>query len=662
MNFLIPLAGLIAGILAGMILKEPFWGAIPLLGGLAFYFGILRRSITPYTSYRLNSRHAVWIFLIFSGIGMLDITLRRPMEIQENDFDKFALAEGEIKKVSTYADGDNFLVDVTHIVDTLGNVSSTQNMRILLSTDGVSATPGNIVTFPARLTLISDNRDYRPNGYAERLRREGILYRVYARSGEVRLKGFSLGVFSLASGWRDRLVSTIEYSSLQRSTAEFVSALLFGDRSLLDKEVREDFSNAGVAHILALSGMHVAIVMGIFLIILFPLEYLRLRRLRMWLAILLVWGFAFITGLGASTVRACIMATFVVGAMSLQRRNSSGNALLASAFVILLFDPRAIFDIGMQLSFVCVGGILLFADYLNPVNRHRHHFWHMVVSTVLVSLVATLSTWVLVAFYFHKVPLLFLPVNLCILPLLPLFVWLAAIYSVSIVAGYDPHWLAGIIDTMYDIFLWVAQNISALGEASVSYWAQLPVVIVWLLGVMIIGYAVKRRKGGKKMLLWGGAGMLGLALLMIPFLKEPEDGLIVRRNPNDITLALYEGSREKVTRMPRNTVSRLIHKGSEVISIDCRADIDSLAGILARTRRGKRSYLILGEGFKGRNLKDIPDVSRFDKIILHPSMKRKMEKKLKEEALELGIGSLHSIREIGSFSEFLEEDSVRAMR
>ena len=87
MNFLIPLAGLISGILAGMTLKEPFWGAIPLLGGLAFYFGILRRSVTPFASYRLNSRHTVWIFLLFSGIGILDITLRRPPEVPETDLD-----------------------------------------------------------------------------------------------------------------------------------------------------------------------------------------------------------------------------------------------------------------------------------------------------------------------------------------------------------------------------------------------------------------------------------------------------------------------------------------------------------------------------------------------------------------------------------------------
>lgn len=662
MNFLIPLAGLITGILAGMILKEPFWGAIPLLGGLAFYFGILRRSVTPVASYRLNKRHVIWIFLLFAGIGILDITLRRPMEIPDADLGKYSLAQGVVKKSTTYADGDNFRVKVTHLVDTLGRVTAVDKMQIILSTDGVSAQSGSVMVFPAHFSVITDNPDYRPNGFSDRMKREGILYRVYARADEIKIKGFDAGPASLASEWRDRLVTAIEYSSLRRETAEFISALLLGDRSLLDNDVKEDFTDAGVAHILALSGMHVAIVTGIFLMILFPLEYFRLRRLRMWLVILLLWGFAFVTGLGTSTVRACIMATFVVGAMSLQRKNSSGNALLGSAFIILLFEPSALFDIGMQLSFVCVGGILLFSDTLNPVNHHRHRIWYALASAVLVSLVATLSTWVLVSFYFNKIPLLFLPVNLCILPLLPLFVWLAAIYTVGVTFGIDFGPLAWILDKMYESFLWIARHLSGFGESSISFSTQLPVVVLWLLGVMIIGYALKRKKGGRKLILWGGVGMLALSLVIIPFLKSPEDGLIVRRNPADITLALYEGNQETVLSMPRNTVSRLAHKGSEILSVDCKADLDSIAEMMLSGRRSRKRYLILGGGFSGRSLKEIPGIERFDKIILHPSLKRKMENMIREEALEIGIKNLHSIRETGSFSEFLEEDSLRTRR
>ena len=88
-------------------------------------------------------------------------------------------------------------------------------------------------------------------------------------------------------------------------------------------------------------------------------------------------------------------------------KRNAGNALLAACLVILLMDPSAVYDVGLQLSFLSVASILLFVSQLNPINRHLHPRLHLITSSILVSLVATLSTWVLVSYYFKRIPILF---------------------------------------------------------------------------------------------------------------------------------------------------------------------------------------------------------------------------------------------------------------
>lgn len=433
---------------------------------------------------------------------------------------------------------------------------------------------------------------------------------------------------------------------MSRPTVDFLTAMMFGDRSFLSDELKSSFSNAGVAHVLALSGMHVAIIMGIILLLLFPLCLLGLHGVRLWIAVILLWGYAYVSGLAPSTVRACIMTTFVVLALTLQRRNASGNALLAAAFTILVFDPYAIYDVGMQLSFLCVACILMFAGQLNPVNRHFHPRLYSVTSSVLVSLVATIGTWVLVSYYFKKIPLLFLPANLLILPLLPVFMSIAVLYLLLLLMGIDATFIAVILDFGYDCFIWITDRISSFGDAVIGYQVQLPVVIIWLVGVMTVGYALKR--GKKRMAVCFGTFFIAAAMVMIPLCSERKpDGMIIQKNYNEISLAVYDSDNEVVKYMPRNTVSRWIHKGSEILAMDCLPLLDSISGYIGGGKKSRKRYLIVGSGARNIKLKDITGVDGFDKIILHSSLRRKMEAKLREEASEIGLDNIHSLRDDG---------------
>ncbi len=656
MPFFIPLLALIIGILIGDTISIPSWGIIPILIACAINLYLIKKASTPLKAIKYNKGHKVWIFLLFTGVGIFDIALQKPIQPSENELRQFIIAEGEVIDAKSFANSDRFIIKVTRAIDSLYKVRNLNNFNIILTTDGLSAEPGDLITFPARFSKIIDNPNLRPSGYARRMNKVGINYHIKAKEGEIKIKGFNNTLSNSAVGWRNKLIAKIEKSTLSRSTCNFIVALLFGDRSFLSESVKDTFSNAGVAHVLALSGMHVAIIMGIFLILLLPLKLIGLHKSRYLLALIMVWIYAFFTGMAPSTVRACIMTSFVVVAMAIQRRNNAENSLLASAFIILLFTPQAIFDIGMQLSFLCVGSILLFAGPMNPINQQSHPLLHSTIAAILVSLVSTITTWVVVSFYFNKIPLLFLPVNLCMLPLLPVYIWLATVFIILLFLGIDVSLLSMILNRGYDLFEWLADNLSAFGESTVSLNVHFPVLILWLLGVLIIAYALKKNIDKRKVVIIGGVGMMIIALVFIPILNKKElDGIIFQQNSSEIALALYSGDIPLESRMPRNSISRIYHKGCEILSLDCAVNADSLLSTLSTSRRSRKRYLIIGSGFRETSLKDIPEIKNFDKIILHSSLRRKMENQIRKEALEIGLQTLHSLREEGPLEELLPD-------
>ena len=655
MSFLIPLSALILGILLGSYLDGPIWGFIPVILAVCFYLFMLRKIRIPFYSVRFNSLHSIWIFLLFMGIGLFTAWYHSPMTIDASLLNKIKGGEGEVCDVKSLASGDKLEVEISRLIDETGKIIDCNNLKVIINTDGFSTKKGDIILFKGGLRPIADNPNYRSNGYADRMNRSGYLYQFDVESDHIKIKKFSNSILARSSLWRDRIEIALEKSSLDRETTDFLVAFLLGDKSFISSDLRDSFSNTGVAHILALSGMHVAIVMGIFMALLFPLSFIGWYKIKYIIAIGCIWGFAFLTGLSPSTVRACVMASFVVVSLLTQRRRNSGNALLAASFIIILLDPSAIYDVGLQLSFLCVACILMFASQFNSVNRHLHPKLHMFVSGVLVSLVATIGTWVLVSYYFKRIPLLFLPTNLIILPLLPLYMSVAMIYVGLLLFNIDIHLLAMILDGGYSLFISVINFVESFGSHTLEFQATFPVVLLWIVGILILGYAISKKKRFAAILI--SCVILGGSVVAAPFLTTTApDSIIFQKNFRDISMALYDGDNERLSQFPRNAVSHLTHKGAEIFSIDCTGFRDSIPLWLSKgeetiykySRENKRKklkrYLLLGSGIGDISLSDIPEIEKFEKIILHSSIKKNSEKKLIEESKRLKLKNLHSLR------------------
>ena len=198
--------------------------------------------------------------------------------------------------------------------------------------------------------------------------------------------------------------------------APLAEALLVAQQDGIDPEIKQDFAASGLAHLLAISGSHVALVAAVLLLL------TALARLPV------MWGntvgaagaIAYVLFLGAPypAARAALQIAFVLGARALQRPSHPIGLLASAAFFILLYDPLALVDIGFQLSFAGLAAIVLWRKPLlasTPASLP-----HVLRDAIATSTAATLATTPLCAFHFAQVSLIAVPANLLALPLVSL--------------------------------------------------------------------------------------------------------------------------------------------------------------------------------------------------------------------------------------------------
>ena len=253
---------------------------------------------------------------------------------------------------------------------------------------------------------------------------------------------------------RAKLLDRLSESGVDGSVYAVVAAMALGDKSQLTKNLRESYAVTGASHVLALSGLHLGIV--------YTLLSLLLNR-RRWqvvsqvIIIVCVWLFVFLVGMSASVVRAAVMLT-VYALLSLGHRNKmSVNTLAFAAIVMLLFNPRSLFDIGFQLSFMAVLAILLFYplfEWVWPQSfllDHRAFRW--VWTMLAVSCAAQIGVAPLIAYYFGRFSNYFLLTNLFVVPAATLILYLSLV--VLLIPAFA-YLLIYVVDSLNRLLLWMA--------------------------------------------------------------------------------------------------------------------------------------------------------------------------------------------------------------
>jgi competence protein ComEC len=179
-----------------------------------------------------------------------------------------------------------------------------------------------------------------------------------------------------------------------------------------------DYTNAGVIHVLAISGLHISVLYFFLIFILRPLRSFRFgRELELVLVLLVLWLFALLTGLPASVTRAVTLFSFMSVGAYFNRSKSLYNAMAVSALFILLFSPNTLFDIGFQLSYAAVLSIVLLQPFYKRVHVTQNKIARYFIDMICVSMAAQLGVLPLCLYYFNQFPTLFLLANIVIIPL-----------------------------------------------------------------------------------------------------------------------------------------------------------------------------------------------------------------------------------------------------
>ena len=224
-------------------------------------------------------------------------------------------------------------------------------------------------------------------------------------------------LFAFTFTLRDLSVQAIRQYVTSKRESAVVEALVIGYRDNMSAETMQSYTASGVVHVLAVSGLHVAIVFALLHQLLFFLNRKKHGKLLQSVIILsAIWMFTLVTGLSGSVLRASAMFSFITIGKNLKRPVNLFNILACSAMAILMIDPLLIMDVGFQLSYLAVAGIGTLNQYIDHWLPRENKIVDFLWKMVAMSLAAQIATFPLTTFYFHQFPLYFLAANIVVIP------------------------------------------------------------------------------------------------------------------------------------------------------------------------------------------------------------------------------------------------------
>jgi competence protein ComEC len=360
-----------------------------------------------------------------------------------------------------------------------------------------------------------------PGGFDNRryLERKGIFRQAYVKQDHWRLMpgGNRNPVFHMALSLRDKMLMILRNNGLEGSEFAVAGALLLGYVDEIDSDIMRDYSATGVIHILSVSGMHVGMI---FLVLEKMLAFLEKRKngghVKAFLVIVFIWLYALITGLSPAVMRAAAMLSLVVVGKAMKRHPDILNVLAASVILLLLWQPLLLADLGFQLSYLAVAGIVLLYkpvyDLFVPDNCIVDKLW----SVVAVSIAAQLATLPLCLYYFHQFPNYFMVTNIIVIPVSNLIIYTGIL---SLGVGNIP-WISVVVAKGLSLMVWFLNEFihwMAALPFSVSRGIAItfPEAVVLYLIMITTGVFFS---GKKKM--WLFVSLSLIILLSFGFLKE----------------------------------------------------------------------------------------------------------------------------------------------
>jgi ComEC/Rec2-related protein len=329
------------------------------------------------------------------------------------------------------------------------------------------------------------------------LQMHGVSATAFAFRGSYRKIGHSseFSLKAISSHLRQKLLEVYKRYHIEGDEFAVVGALMLGYNDALTRELLDSYSITGAMHVLSVSGLHVAIVCAVFY---FLLGFMDKRRwsfvLKHLIVIVLLWAFAVLTGLAPAVVRSALMFTLIALGYVVAKKPQIYNTIFFSAFVMLLYDPTYLFDVGFQLSYLAVLSIVYFEPKFKKLIDVKFKPLKWLWELTCVSVAAQLGTAALGVFYFHRFSNFFWLSNMVVVPLSG-FIMYAAMALLLVtpfpgIAGWVALALKWMLIGMNSAIRWIEH----LPYAAYNMWVDKWQLVVALLCVLFTSaYFVSRK-------------------------------------------------------------------------------------------------------------------------------------------------------------------------
>ncbi|HUZ57675.1 MAG TPA: ComEC/Rec2 family competence protein [Hanamia sp.] len=455
--------------------------------------------------YRFRSLQGIFIFIFLIIFGLF-ITWQKDARNHKNWYGQnyndssFLIAtinEPPVEKAKSY----KALAAVESCITNGFQKTARGNIIIYFAKDSFSnhLKYGDKIIIGKALQSIKNSGNPGSFNYSQYLAFQNIFHQCYLQKKDwILLKGNNANAFkNTLFNTREYIVKTIDKYITGKNESALANALVVGYKVDLDKDLVQAFSNAGVVHLIAISGLHLALIYGLLFWITLQIPILKnSKTVRILVIILCLWFFALLTGASPSVMRAAVMFSFISVGSIFKKRASVYNSLCVSAFALLCFDPFLLWNVGFQLSYLAVLGIVVLQKpvyhWIYTKNKILDLIWKM----ASVSIAAQMFTVPLCFYYFHQLPLLFLVVNLIAIPLATLALWgcivLLILSPLGVLPVYFGKLVSGVLWLMNHSVLFISTLPFALwNNVSISVFETILLCIIF---ISFIYWAINKNK------------------------------------------------------------------------------------------------------------------------------------------------------------------------
>ena len=484
---------LVFGILVGTYFTiQPAEITYALLFLIAFFYGVYVYSNTQFEQSML---FYLFFALISVGIGISTVTFHNDINREHYFENQVNFSEGKpqnafitiqkVLKSTNYYDKYEASILQINNEKALGKIVVNVKRDSLL--DGFRV-DDQILTHTFFREISPPKNPYEFN-YKKYLKNKQIQYQIYLKKYEfLILEEQTHTLKGIAASIRKRINTALIQNGFRGDELAVIDALLLGQRQHISTDLRQSYTGAGAIHILAVSGLHVGIILLLLSFLLKPIHYFKNGKfIASFIIVISLWLFALIAGLSASVVRAVTMFTAITVGMYSNRPSNMYHTLLISMFFLLIFNPNYLFEVGFQLSYLAVFSIVWIQPKLEHLVQIDNWLLHKIWQLFTVSMAAQIGVVPLSLYYFHQFPGLFFISNLVIIPFLGAILAVGVLVIVLALIGALPSFLSDsyifVIHQLNNFVSWISsQQIFIIQNITFS--------ILLLLSTYILVFAV----------------------------------------------------------------------------------------------------------------------------------------------------------------------------